>query len=95
METRTVTLEIKQDQTNSVSEAARYLGIHRSTINVYLLLPHHPLPFIQVPGKVKIRFLGSDLIAFKAAGLPKRARKIRGDREYRPLILFPSKDGRD
>lgn len=81
METRRVTVEIKPDQTYSVSEAARYLGIHRCTIYVYLLLPHHPLPFIQVPGKVKIRFLGRDLIAFKAAGLPKRGRKIRGDRE--------------
>lgn len=81
METRRVTVEIKPDQTYSVSEAARYLGIHRCTIYVYVLLPNRPLPFIQVPGKVKIRFLGSDLIAFKAAGLPKRGRKIRGYRE--------------
>lgn len=77
METHRVTVEIKPDQTYSVSEAARYLGIHRCTIYVYVLLPNRPLPFIQVPGKVKIRFLGSDLIAFKAAGLPKRGRKIR------------------
>ena len=50
METRRVTVEIKPDQTYSVSEAARYLGIHRCTIYVYVLLPNHPLPFIQVPG---------------------------------------------
>ena len=77
METRRVTVEIKPDQTYSVSEAARYLGIHRCTIYVYVLLPNHPLPFIQVPGKVKIRFLGSDLIAFKAPFCRIRALRIR------------------
>lgn len=39
METRRVTVEIKPDQTYSVSEAARFLGIHRCTIYVYLLCP--------------------------------------------------------
>lgn len=37
METRRVTVEIKPDQTYSVSEAARYLGIHRCTI--YVVVP--------------------------------------------------------
>ena len=81
METRRVNSErLSPDQTYSVSEAARYLGIHRCYYLCISLVTHHPLPFIQVPGKVKIRFLGSDLIALRRQ-VSQRGRKIKGDRE--------------
>ncbi len=66
---------IEPKQTYSVSKAARYLGVHRCTIYAYINHPVCPLPFIKVEGTGKLMFIGSDLIAYKATGLPKRGRK--------------------
>ena len=67
--------EMEPERTYSISEAARYLGVHRCTIYAYINHPVCPLPFIKVEGTGKLMFYGSDLIAYKAAGLPKRGRK--------------------
>lgn len=56
METHRVTVEIKPDQTYSVSEAARYLGIHRCTIYVYVLLPNSSVTFHPGAGQGKNPF---------------------------------------
>ncbi len=71
--------EIIPEQTYSVSEAARYLGVHRCTIYAYIGHPEKPLPFTQLPDKSKLLFQGIDLIAYKASGLPKRGRKRKND----------------
>lgn len=68
-------LELIPEKLYSVLEASNYLGIHRCTIYSYIGNTKKPLPYIQVPNKVKILFLGKDLIAYKAAGLPRRGRK--------------------
>ena len=90
MVTRRFINEIEPEQTYSISRAARYLGVHRCTIYAYINHPVCPLPFIKVTEytvslfplpfiKVtetgKLMFNGSDLIAYKASGLPKRGRK--------------------
>lgn len=67
--------EIEPEQAYSISRAARYLGVHRCTIYAYINHPVCPLPFIKVAGTGKLMFNGSDLIVYKAAGLPKRGRK--------------------
>lgn len=59
----------------SVSEAARYLAVHRCTIYAYIRHSEKQLPFIRQPGNMRIVFQGSDLTAYKAAGLPKKGRK--------------------
>lgn len=66
---------IEPEQTYSISKAARYLGVHRCTIYAYINHPVYPLPFIKVGETGKLMFIGSDLIAYKSAGLPKRGRK--------------------
>ena len=63
------------EQTYSVSEAARYFGVHRCTVYAYINHPTKSLPFVRSPDKVKTSFRGADLIAYKAAGLPKKGRK--------------------
>lgn len=67
------------EQTYSVSEAARYFGVHRCTVYAYINHPTKPLPFVRLPDKIKTVFRGIDLIAYKATGLPKRGRKRQGD----------------
>ncbi len=68
-------LEIKPEGTYSVSEAARYLGVHRCTLYSYVCNPDCPLPFIRHQDNERMLFKGADLIAYKAAGLPKKGRK--------------------
>lgn len=75
MVTRRFINEIEPEQTYSISRAARYLGVHRCTIYAYINHPVCPLPFIKVTETGKLMFNGSDLIAYKASGLPKRGRK--------------------
>ena len=75
MMTRRFINEIEPEQTYSISRAARYLGVHRCTIYAYINHPVCPLSFIKVEGTGKLMFNGSDLIAYKATGLPKRGRK--------------------
>lgn len=75
MVTRRFINEIEPEQAYSISRAARYLGVHRCTIYAYINHPVYPLPFIKVEGTGKLMFYGSDLIAYKATGLPKRGRK--------------------
>ena len=70
--------EIIPEQTYSVSEAARYFGVHRCTVYAYINHPTKSLPFVRSPDKVKTSCRGADLIAYKAAGLPKRGRKRKG-----------------
>lgn len=67
--------EIEPEQTYTISRAARYLGVHRCTLYDYIRNPDNPLPFIKVAETGKLRFYGSDLIAYKAMGLPKKGRK--------------------
>ena len=75
MDERRYFLIIIPDATYSVSEAARYLGIHRCTIYTYVLHIERPLPFIRHLLNDRMVFLGADLIAYKLAGLPKKGRK--------------------
>lgn len=67
--------EIKPEQSYSVSEAARFLGIHRCTIYDYITHTERPLPFFRMQDNLRIQFRGDDLIAYKTAGLPKKGRK--------------------
>ena len=67
--------EILPDHTYSVSEAARYLGVHRCTIYAYINHPEQPLPFFRTPDNSRLSFQGTDLIAYKSVGLPKKGRK--------------------
>lgn len=54
------------------------LGVHRCTIYDYINNPERPLPFIRIyTDKRGILFQGSDLIAYKEAGLPRRERKFK------------------
>ena len=54
------------------------LGIHRCTIYDYIRHEERPLPFIRIhTDKRGIRVQGSDLLAYKAAGLPKKGRKFK------------------
>lgn len=66
--------EIKPEAYYTVSEAARYLGIHRCTIYAYISHIEKPLPFKRANGK-RLVFHGEDLIAYKAGGFPKKGRK--------------------
>ena len=71
--------EIIPEHTYSVSEAARYFNVHRCTVYAYINHPTKPLPSVRLPDKVKTAFRGTDLIAYKAAGLPKKGRKRQRD----------------
>lgn len=70
--------EIRPEQSYSVSEAARFLGIHRCTIYDYIAQTERPLPFFRMQDNQRIQFRGDDLIAYKTAGLPKKG--VNGDR---------------
>jgi len=70
--------DVTPEETYSVREAARYLGIHRCTIYAYITHPEKPLPFIRQPDRMNKFFRGADLIAYKTAGLPKRGRRRKG-----------------
>jgi len=70
--------DIGPEETYSVREAARYLGIHRCTIYAYITHPEKPLPFIRQSERMNKFFRGADLIAYKTAGLPKRGRRRKG-----------------
>lgn len=67
--------EIMPEETYSVREAARYLGVHRCTIYAYISLPERPLPFSRADDNVRLRFLGKDLMSFKRVVFPKKGRK--------------------
>lgn len=69
--------EISPERSYSVSEAARFLGIHRCTIYDYITHTERPLPFFRMQDNLRIQFRGDDLIAYKTAGLPKKGRKRR------------------
>ena len=69
--------EIRPEQSYSVSEAARFLGIHRCTIYDYITHTERPLPFVRMQDNQRIQFRGDDLIAYKIGGLPKKGRKRR------------------
>lgn len=66
---------IVPEHTYTVSEAAHYLGIHRSTVYAYVCHVERPLPFVRHLLNDRMVFLGADLIAYKLAGLPKKGRK--------------------
>lgn len=75
MNIRTLFNEVLPECTYSVSEAARYLGIHRCTLYDYVCHPDKPLPFICHILNDRMVFSGADFIAYKLAGLPKEGRK--------------------
>ena len=71
-------IAVAPDCKYSVKEACLFLGIHRCTIDDYIHHPERPLPFIRIhTDKRGILFRGSDLIAYKEAGLPRRGRKFK------------------
>lgn len=75
---KNIPIAIVSDRKYSVKEACLYLGVHRCTIYDYINNPERPLPFIRVyTDKRGILFRGSDLIAYKEAGLPRRGRKFK------------------
>lgn len=79
MDSHTILIGIIPERLYSVSEAARYLGIHRCTIYTYINHAEKPLPFVRKQGNMRISFQGSDLITYKAAGLPKKGRKRKSN----------------
>ena len=68
-------MKVVPEKTYSVKEAARSLGVHRCTIYAYIRYLEKPLAFLKIPDKAKRVFRGTDLIAYKETGLPKRGRK--------------------
>ena len=48
--------EMEPERTYSISEAARYLGVHRCTLYAYINHLEHPLPFVKVPETGKLMF---------------------------------------
>lgn len=78
--------EIVPEQTYSIGRAARYLGVHRCTIYDYIRNPDNPLPFIKVAETGKLRFYGSDLIAYKIAGATKERAKTEKRDTLVPLL---------
>ena len=75
-------LEVLPGRIYSVSEAARYLGVHRCTVYAYISHPERPLPFVKMQDKTKLMFRGADLIAYKAAGLPKKGSHFQKNPRY-------------
>ena len=73
-------MKVVPEKTYSVKEAARYLGVHRCTIYAYIRYLEKPLAFLKIPDKAKSVFRGTDLIAYKETGLPKRGRKRKKHR---------------
>ena len=75
---KNILIAVAPDRKYSVKEACLFLGIHRCTIYDYINHPERPLPFIRIhTDKRGILFRGSDLIAYKEAGLPRRGRKFK------------------
>jgi len=70
--------DIIPEETYSVREAARCLGVHRCTMYAYIANAQRRLPFFSPHGSDRKLFRGTDLLAFKAGGLPKRGRKRKG-----------------
>ena len=62
-------MKVVPEKTYSVKEAAR------CTIYAYIRYLEKPLAFLKIPDKAKRVFRGTDLIAYKETGLPKRGRK--------------------
>ena len=54
--------------------------VHRCTIYAYIRYLEKPLAFLKIPDKAKRVFRGTDLIAYKETGLPKRGRKRKKHR---------------
>ncbi len=75
MELYRLGISIIPERLYSVSEAARYLGVHRCTIYAYIKHSEKPLPFIRQQSNMRILFQGCDLMAYKTTGLPKKGRK--------------------
>lgn len=75
MGTHHLTAKITPERTYSISEAARYLGVHRCTIYAYIKHSEKPLPFVRQQDSTRILFCGNDLLAYKTTGLPKKGRK--------------------
>ena len=71
--------EIIPEQIYSVSEAARYFGVHRCTIYAYISHPEKPLSFTRFPNQAKLLFQGR-------RSLPRQRvlQKRRGHRPSRP-----------
>ena len=73
--------EILPGRSYSVAEAARYLGVHRCTVYDYIrMYPERLHTETKAPGEI-VSIRGKQLIAFKAAGLPKRGRKRMSDKQ--------------
>lgn len=71
--------EILPDLNYPVKRAAHYLGIARSTLYDYIRHPDKPLRFTRLSENGKMQFKGSDLVAYKAAGFPKKGRRSKND----------------
>lgn len=69
--------EIVPERNYPVKLAAHYLGIARSTLYDYIRHPDKPLKFTRLSETGKMVFKGSDLVAYKAAGFPKKGRKCK------------------
>lgn len=80
MDIRKLFWRLLPEKTYSVNEAARHLGVHRCTIYKYIKHTSRPLKFQCNSENGRMQFLGVDLLAFKAAGLPKRGRKRKGEK---------------
>lgn len=85
MDIQKILWKVIPDGVYTVREAARYLGVHRCTIYAYVKHSGKPLPFLK--HNQKMMFQGTDLIAYKAGGLPKRGRKSKSmKRSQYPLL---------
>lgn len=71
----TILMGIIPERLYTVSEAARFLCVHRCTIYAYIKHSEKPLPFVRQQGNMRILFQGCDLAVYKATGLPKKGRK--------------------
>lgn len=85
MDIQKILWKVIPDGVYTVREAARYLGVHRCTIYAYIKHSEKPLPFLK--HNQKMMFQGTDLIDYKAGGLPKRGRKSKSTkRNQYPLL---------
>lgn len=85
MDIQKILWKVIPDGVYTVREAARYLGVHRCTIYAYIKHSEKPLSFLK--HNQKMMFQGTDLIAYKAGGLPKRGRKSKSTkRSQYPLL---------
>lgn len=84
MYSRIQPVEIMPEQYYSAAYAARYLGVHRCTIYDYIKNPERPLRYFRSPDERRLLFRGTDLIAYKEAGLPKKGRKNKAENQSHP-----------